>query len=875
MADTTLTVAADTSQATRALRDLSNQFSSLQGVIAGIGFGKLIQDSIDFANSIQQASRATGIAIGTTAAFADAVEEAGGNASEAARDLIDFTRSLDEARQGSSSVQIQLAKVGVSLRDLSILSSQDLFEKTVRGLAAIEDASTRNRLAVQLLGKSFRDIDVRTVAATFAAIPTMDTAAIESAAAAQKNLIKIFNDFRLELLKQLQPISDFVAGLNTTKETIGKVISALVAVTAVLLSFTVIGRVWTALRLAVMLFYDAIIAVVSAIMDLGGFFTAIVRNFSAFITNVQAAGGGLRGLWVVISAVASEIATALAPAIAALEPLWKPLAVAGAAAFGWIKGSVDAMIESIKNGYNAIAAFTGLPQIGDSVGGGRGNAAAEMAQRAKDAEEAERKRAESAKRVVDAQREQALAQKKIVDSYRESNFFSNLQMINERGLVGLNEDRAAKQQKLNEFDLAYTKQIYDLTKQKQELERAAAVGTDEERAKSAAFNKAFPGTLAALNKEYASQRGILSDNIDRLQGAQTIERDRLANLERITAAMDRQVAQAAALKDAQLGIREVTQNISFERSLQGLSPMQKQMRQIGEDNRKAALSAGRAFAAAFEEGGDGLTPERAKQLEKGLQAIADAYEDIADAQRESLSASTELEVGIKEAFKTFIEEAENQANKAKRYFNIFANGFENIFTSMTKGFPGVKRAIKDLANTLVEEFLRIQARNLLASLLGTPGNSVTSGPLGGIGGSVTGVTAGTGLFGFLRGGGGQGGGFLDSIFGSGSGGFSPAVANATGASIFAMGMAAGGPVNPGKALMVGERGPEMFLPMTAGSIIPNNQLGGSGASYVTNVNYAISAVDASSFRSLVAQDPEFIFNITEKGRRGTPTRRLA
>lgn len=41
------------------------------------------------------------------------------------------------------------------------------------------------------------------------------------------------------------------------------------------------------------------------------------------------------------------------------------------------------------------------------------------------------------------------------------------------------------------------------------------------------------------------------------------------------------------------------------------------------------------------------------------------------------------------------------------------------------------------------------------------------------------------------------------------------------------------------------------------------------------VNYNIQAVDASSFRALVARDPEFIYNITEQGRRNTPSRRLA
>jgi hypothetical protein len=40
----------------------------------------------------------------------------------------------------------------------------------------------------------------------------------------------------------------------------------------------------------------------------------------------------------------------------------------------------------------------------------------------------------------------------------------------------------------------------------------------------------------------------------------------------------------------------------------------------------------------------------------------------------------------------------------------------------------------------------------------------------------------------------------------------------------------------------------------------------------TAVTYSIQAVDASSFRSLVARDPEFIHNVSEQGRRSMPIR---
>ena len=80
----------------------------------------------------------------------------------------------------------------------------------------------------------------------------------------------------------------------------------------------------------------------------------------------------------------------------------------------------------------------------------------------------------------------------------------------------------------------------------------------------------------------------------------------------------------------------------------------------------------------------------------------------------------------------------------------------------------------------------------------------------------------------------------------------------------------GGFIKPGQVGIVGEAGPE-FITGPA-NIIPmgDAKLPGGGA---TSITYNINAVDAMSFKAMVAQDPEFIYNITEKGKRQTPSRR--
>jgi hypothetical protein len=57
-----------------------------------------------------------------------------------------------------------------------------------------------------------------------------------------------------------------------------------------------------------------------------------------------------------------------------------------------------------------------------------------------------------------------------------------------------------------------------------------------------------------------------------------------------------------------------------------------------------------------------------------------------------------------------------------------------------------------------------------------------------------------------------------------------------GASAPAIPSAIGGSVQSGRTHLVGERGPELFIPSASGSIVPNNAMGGGGITVVQNIN---------------------------------------
>ena len=90
------------------------------------------------------------------------------------------------------------------------------------------------------------------------------------------------------------------------------------------------------------------------------------------------------------------------------------------------------------------------------------------------------------------------------------------------------------------------------------------------------------------------------------------------------------------------------------------------------------------------------------------------------------------------------------------------------------------------------------------------------------------------------------------------------------------GLAKGGPAKAGQPYIIGEEGPEIFVPKQSGVVLPNSALRGYNAGGpgimgggVTNITN-ISAVDTQSFQTAIARDPEFIYNVSRAGARRTP-----
>jgi lambda family phage tail tape measure protein len=173
-----------------------------------------------------------------------------------------------------------------------------------------------------------------------------------------------------------------------------------------------------------------------------------------------------------------------------------------------------------------------------------------------------------------------------------------------------------------------------------------------------------------------------------------------------------------------------------------------------------------------------------------------------------------FEAGWKRAFASYMDNATNASKMAE---SMFTSATNNMNSAIDNFVDNGKFSFGDLANSIIRDIIKIQLRASVANLLSTGAN------------------------------------FL---------GFS------------LPGRAAGGPVSSGRPYIVGEQGPEVFIPSGSGNIIPNSRLNTSlGASGNTVVNYNIQAVDALSFKQLVARDPTFIYAVTQQGAKALPSTR--
>ena len=210
--------------------------------------------------------------------------------------------------------------------------------------------------------------------------------------------------------------------------------------------------------------------------------------------------------------------------------------------------------------------------------------------------------------------------------------------------------------------------------------------------------------------------------------------------------------------------------------------------------------------------------ESAERIAIGEKDMREAGQKMTNFKRQAVDTQRTFAYGWQQAFNTYYESATNAASIAGQAFQTITGAMEQALDSFVK--TG-KLNFASLVQSVLQGLIQIQLRASMVSLF--------KGAQGAIGDAVGNMFGGGGLM-----------------------------------SLFQQ-RATGGSVTANTPYLVGERGPELFVPQgRSGSIVPTNALSAGGGQSVTN-NYNIQAIDVKSFEQRLLSSAPTIWAANKYG----------
>lgn len=264
-------------------------------------------------------------------------------------------------------------------------------------------------------------------------------------------------------------------------------------------------------------------------------------------------------------------------------------------------------------------------------------------------------------------------------------------------------------------------------------------------------------------------------------------------------------------------LEQANEQYIFQTDLIGMNA---QAQEIANVKRKNFLAVEQQIWDA-EQSGTKLTADTQQRLRdeavKSTAVMIKAIEARWDAERS-------WETGVNKALNNYIDTVTNAAAQSER---LITNAFKGMEDALVSFVQTGKLDFKSLANSIIADLIRIQIQNSIMKPLAQ-------------------ATSGMSLSGMFS----SAGNFLSGLF-----------------------KADGGPVAGGQPYIVGEQGPEWFVPNGAGTIVPNGKSpstpSGSDGSTATaqapiNINFSVRAMDARSFQSAMVQNKAVVVGIVNQ-----------
>lgn len=260
--------------------------------------------------------------------------------------------------------------------------------------------------------------------------------------------------------------------------------------------------------------------------------------------------------------------------------------------------------------------------------------------------------------------------------------------------------------------------------------------------------------------------------------------------------------------------------------------VQEAVNQVLDSTSKKLADIQKQREAAVAHGGQGDVIAQLDKEAIAVQAIGDRYVELTRIQEEnSIASQRTFSFGWNTALKQYAEDAENYSRLASDMFSSFTG---NMNSAIDKFVETGKFSFSNFTQAVIQDLIKIQLRmaamQLFSKAIGAATSFFTPTPQ-----------------------------YMD-----------PAYAQA--------GYAEGGDPPVGVPSLVGERGPELFVPKRSGTIIPNNQLAsalGGGEKTVINGPYIanMSAIDTQSAMQFISKNKMTIYSANQSAARSIPTNR--
>jgi len=234
-----------------------------------------------------------------------------------------------------------------------------------------------------------------------------------------------------------------------------------------------------------------------------------------------------------------------------------------------------------------------------------------------------------------------------------------------------------------------------------------------------------------------------------------------------------------------------------------------------------------------------ILAEYDNQIEK-VKELGKAFAETTRIQEEgAIEAQRTFAYGWDKAFQQYAEDSKNYGKMAEDMFTSFTG---NMNSALDNFVETGKISFGDLASSIIKDLIKIQLRMLM----------------------MQGISS---MFGFM------GGLNIGTAMQYGTN-----VGSQQTAMLAAQGFADGGSPPVGVPSLVGEHGPELFIPNRAGTIVPNNQLsdvmgGGGGVTYNGPYIANLSAIDTQSATQFLAKNQQAVWAANLNAQRSLPASR--